>query len=134
MSTTTGINGAGNTGSTTGTDTSNTTAKKDDSLGRDVFLQLLVTQLQHQDPLQPQDNSEFLAQLAQFSSLENLTQLKDDLSAVRALLTQSANAATSAISGGSTANSGNSTTGIYRDYFNSSQATTAVDPTVSGGN
>ena len=33
------------------------------ALGKDAFLQLLVTQLQHQDPLAPQDNSEFVAQL-----------------------------------------------------------------------
>jgi flagellar basal-body rod modification protein FlgD len=42
-------------------------------LGQDAFLQLLVTQLQQQDPLDPQDNEEFVAQLAQFSSLEQLT-------------------------------------------------------------
>jgi flagellar basal-body rod modification protein FlgD len=42
-------------------------------LGQDAFLTLLVTQLQHQDPLEPQKNEEFVAQLAQFSSLEQLT-------------------------------------------------------------
>ena len=42
-------------------------------LGQDAFLQLLVTQLQQQDPLDPQDNEAFVAQLAQFSSLEQLT-------------------------------------------------------------
>jgi len=39
-------------------------------LGKQDFLQLLVTQLRHQDPLKPQDNSQFIAQLAQFSALE----------------------------------------------------------------
>ena len=56
-----------------------------DGLGRDAFLKLLVTQMQHQDPLEPQANGEFLAQLAQFSSLENLTSIKADIEALRAL-------------------------------------------------
>jgi len=50
-----------------------------DELGRDAFLNLLVTQLQNQSPLQPQDNSEFIAQLAQFSQLENAEQANDRL-------------------------------------------------------
>jgi len=42
-------------------------------LGKNAFLQLMVTQMKYQDPLQPQDNSQFLAQLAQFTSLEQMT-------------------------------------------------------------
>jgi len=44
-------------------------------LGQREFLQLLVTQLTHQDPLSPQDDKEFLAQLAQFAALEATTQM-----------------------------------------------------------
>ena len=45
-------------------------------LGQDQFLKLLTVQLQHQDPLEPQSNSEFIAQLATFSSLEKLTSIE----------------------------------------------------------
>ena len=41
-------------------------------VGKEDFLRLLVTQLKHQDPLSPISNEDFLAQLAQFSSLEQL--------------------------------------------------------------
>jgi flagellar basal-body rod modification protein FlgD len=48
-------------------------------LDRDAFLNLLVTQLQNQDPLNPTDSTEFTAQLAQFSSLEQLGNVNDNL-------------------------------------------------------
>ena len=50
-----------------------------DALGRDAFLQLLVTQMSHQNPLQPQEDGAFIAQLAQFSSLEQLTNIDSTL-------------------------------------------------------
>jgi flagellar basal-body rod modification protein FlgD len=52
------------------------------SLGKDSFLQLLVTQLKNQNPLDPQDNSAFVAQLAHFSSLEGITTLNDSVTAI----------------------------------------------------
>jgi flagellar basal-body rod modification protein FlgD len=48
-------------------------------LGKNDFLNLLVTQLQHQDPLNPAESTEFTAQLAQFSSLEQLSNINDNL-------------------------------------------------------
>ena len=42
-------------------------------LGKDAFLKLLTTQLQHQDPLNPMEDSEFMGQMAQFSTLEQIT-------------------------------------------------------------
>jgi len=51
-------------------------------LGKDAFLQLLITQLQHQDPTNPMDDRDFIAQMAQFSSLEqmqNMTKAMESL-------------------------------------------------------
>ena len=56
--------------------------KKNDALGKDAFLQLLVTQMKYQDPLDPQDNSEYLSQLAQFSALEQMTNVSKGLADV----------------------------------------------------
>ena len=55
----------------TGDRTTGLFAESANKLGKDDFLMLLVTQLQFQDPLNPMDNTEFIAQLAQFSALEN---------------------------------------------------------------
>ncbi|MBP2633963.1 MAG: flgD [Firmicutes bacterium] len=54
---------------------STTSTSSNDALGKEEFLQLLTTQMQYQDPLDPQDNSEYVAQLAQFSALEQMTNL-----------------------------------------------------------
>ncbi len=44
-------------------------------LGKDSFLKLMMTQLQHQDPLSPMDNKDFIAQMAQFSSVEQMANI-----------------------------------------------------------
>ncbi|SDU85702.1 flagellar hook assembly protein FlgD [Pseudomonas mucidolens] len=57
-------------------------ASGNQALGKDAFLQLLVTQLKNQNPLSPQDNGAFVAQLAQFSSLEGINTLNDSVNAI----------------------------------------------------
>ncbi len=54
-------------------------AEKEDALGTDAFLKMLVAQLQNQDPLNPMDGTDFSAQLAQFSQLEQLMNLNTSM-------------------------------------------------------
>ena len=82
-------------GSTASTPTPTTepTKPKEQSLGKDAFLQLLVTQMTHQDPTQPKADGEFIAQLAQFSSLEQLTEIQKTLAKMGTALGVPADAA-----------------------------------------
>ena len=57
-----------------------TDSMKKNDLGRDAFLKLLTVQLQNQDPLEPVKNEDFVAQLSQFSSLEQLTAINEAVS------------------------------------------------------
>lgn len=61
-----------------------TSTANSESLGRSDFLHLLVTQLQNQDPLNPSDSTEFTAQLATFSSLEELQNISATMEGVSA--------------------------------------------------
>jgi len=66
--------------------TDHSTGKTDQGrskLGRDDFLKIFITQLQYQDPLNPMEGTEFTAQLAQFSSLEQLFNLNEELKQIR---------------------------------------------------
>jgi flagellar basal-body rod modification protein FlgD len=65
--------------STTATETE-TDDESSNTLGQEAFLELLVAQLQNQDPLDPMDNTEYVSQLAQFSSLEQMQSLNDTMS------------------------------------------------------
>ncbi|MBI4666622.1 MAG: flagellar hook assembly protein FlgD [Nitrospinae bacterium] len=80
-------------GGSTATDTSSASASTTNSdMGKMEFLTMLVTQIKNQDPLNPMDNQEFTAQMAQFSSLEQLFSVNDNLN----MLLTASNASTSA--------------------------------------
>ncbi|MDC7228577.1 MAG: flagellar hook assembly protein FlgD [Spirochaetales bacterium] len=53
---------------------------KQNALGQDDFLKILITQLSYQDPTAPMEDKEFIAQMAQFSSLEQMNQMSTNFS------------------------------------------------------
>ncbi len=68
--------GASNSTSTTASSSASGT---DNQFGQDTFLKLLVAQLQYQNPLSPQDGTQFLTQTAQFTEVEKLNTIADEL-------------------------------------------------------
>ena len=65
---------------------------------REAFLQMLVAQIQHQDPLNPTDGVQFLSQLAQFSELEQMLGMREELKSLRVLAENAATAPDNAAS------------------------------------
>ena len=69
------------------------------SMGKDEFLKLFTSQLKYQDPLKPLDASEFTAQLAQFSSLEQLYNVSNGMQQLAAVQQQSSAASAAGLIG-----------------------------------
>jgi len=68
---------------------SGTGKKPSPIMDKNDFLKVLITQLSHQDPTQPMEDKEFIAQMAQFSSLEQITNMSEGLSKVADLVARS---------------------------------------------
>jgi flagellar basal-body rod modification protein FlgD len=58
----------------------------DSAINKEMFLQLLVAQIRHQNPMDPSTGTEFLTQLAQFTSLEQMIGIRQELEAIRAAI------------------------------------------------
>jgi flagellar basal-body rod modification protein FlgD len=69
------------------------------AVNQQTFLQLLVTQIKNQDPLNPADGTQFLTQLAQFSELEQMINVNSNLQQIQQDLTKSGQPAGNPVSG-----------------------------------
>ncbi|MBI1911756.1 MAG: hypothetical protein HYS21_07105 [Deltaproteobacteria bacterium] len=76
-----------------------TSSASSQTMGKDDFLKLLVAQLENQDPLEPTDNTQFVAQLAQFSSLEGITNLNTTMESATGSITSLQNYSTANLIG-----------------------------------
>lgn len=59
--------------------------EEEDKLGRDAFMKLFLAQMNHQDPLNPMDTTQFSSQLAQFSTLEQLYNVNTNLESIEGI-------------------------------------------------
>lgn len=91
--------------STTSTGTSSSSSANSSAAGQpseQMFLQLLVSQLQNQDPLNPTDSTQFVSELAQFSDLEQVMAIRGDIEQYHAAAAAAASATTNPTQTGAT--------------------------------
>src|SRR3982751_6138635 len=81
MATTNGITSNGLAGSATPSQLDRTDTKG--GMGEDAFMKLMLAQMQHQDPMAPTDSAQMMSQLAQFTSVEQLTKLTTGLESLK---------------------------------------------------
>lgn len=116
-------------GSTTQAPPPGTTSSTSSQMDKDLFLKLMVTQLRNQDPMNPQDSAEFLAQTAQFTSLEKLD----------AVATQTSQALAAQMAFGASSLAGRSVTYVGEDGVTETSGTvetvrfTAAGPVLTVG-
>jgi len=101
------------------------------TLGKDAFLNLLITQMRYQDPLSPLDNQAFVAQMAQFSALEQMQNLNDKLGAEVMLSSSLNNSTATSLIGRQVRTTGNSlelgeSGPVEMGYFLTSEAASAT--------
>ncbi len=99
-----GVNGPSSAPVTSNAIAATTAPPADGLASESTFLKLLVTQLKNQDPQNPQDGTQFVAQLAQFSGLEQQLQMRQDLDSIKQTLQTDATAQSSQNSGTGSAN------------------------------
>ena len=106
--TVTALNTPATNSAAAGSNTTNTTSSSTSSFTNEqTFLQLLVAQIQNQDPMSPTDSTQFVTQLAQFSSLEQLIGIKQDLDTQNASITATNGSSQTNTGAGATTGSGN---------------------------
>ncbi len=92
------VQSSANTSGTSNNTSANSSTSAAGGVDKNMFLQLLVAQLRNQDPLNPSDGTQFVAQLAQFQQLEQAINMGQDIAAMRIDLEQIAAAANNAVS------------------------------------
>ena len=106
------VSGTSQSAATSGSQTAPTATSGVDKLANEsTFLQLFIAQLKNQDPMNPQDGTQFIAQLAQFSNLEQTIQMNTAIGGIKTDLENYIGSAGSGTSGSSSNSSATGSTG-----------------------